>query len=99
MSLSGQTIAAKVRSDTCGCGQWLLYRLRSSALPTSEDAVGKPWTVPIPGTTKLHHLHEDIGAAGIELAIDDLRQISEALSQIQVQGDRYPAHLAVLAGG
>jgi hypothetical protein len=44
-------------------------------------------------------LHEDIGAAGIELAIDDLRQISEAFSQIQVQGDRYPAHLAVLAGG
>jgi aryl-alcohol dehydrogenase-like predicted oxidoreductase len=58
----------------------------------------KPWIVPIPGTTKLHRLKENIGAADIELNADDLRQIAESLAQIQVQGDRYPAHLAARAG-
>jgi len=50
--------------------------------------------VPIPGTTKLHRLQENIDAAAIELGADELRQIAESLAQIQVQGDRYPAHLA-----
>jgi aryl-alcohol dehydrogenase-like predicted oxidoreductase len=58
----------------------------------------KPWIVPIPGTTKLHRLRENIGAADIELSADDLPQIEDALAQIQVQGDRYPAHLAARAG-
>jgi aryl-alcohol dehydrogenase-like predicted oxidoreductase len=58
----------------------------------------KPWIVPIPGTTKLHRLEENIGAATIDLTPDDLRQIGDALSHIQVQGDRYPAHLAARAG-
>jgi aryl-alcohol dehydrogenase-like predicted oxidoreductase len=58
----------------------------------------KPWIVPIPGTTKLHRLKENIGAADIALSADDLRQIAESLAQIQVQGDRYPAHLAAQAG-
>ncbi|HZX72020.1 MAG TPA: aldo/keto reductase [Rhodanobacter sp.] len=58
----------------------------------------KPWIVPIPGTTKLHRLKENIGAADIALDADDLRQIAESLAQIQVQGDRYPAHLAARAG-
>jgi aryl-alcohol dehydrogenase-like predicted oxidoreductase len=58
----------------------------------------KPWIVPIPGTTKLHRLKENIGAAAIELTADDLRQIEAALARIQVQGDRYPAHLAARAG-
>ena len=58
----------------------------------------KPWIVPIPGTTKLHRLKENVGAADIELNADDLRQIQDALVQIQVQGDRYPAHLAARAG-
>jgi aryl-alcohol dehydrogenase-like predicted oxidoreductase len=58
----------------------------------------KPWIVPIPGTTKLHRLKENIGAADIELSADDLHQIAESLGQIQVQGDRYPAHLAARAG-
>jgi aryl-alcohol dehydrogenase-like predicted oxidoreductase len=50
----------------------------------------KPWMVPIPGTTKLHRLEENIGAAGIELTADDLRQIDSATSKIPVQGARYP---------
>jgi len=58
----------------------------------------KPWIVPIPGTTKLHRLEENIGAATIALTTGDLRRISEALTHIQVQGDRYPAHLAARAG-
>ncbi len=58
----------------------------------------KPWIVPIPGTTKLHRLQENIGGAGVELTAADLRQIANALVQVQVQGDRYPAHLAARVG-
>ena len=58
----------------------------------------KPWIVPIPGTTKLHRLKENIGAAAITLDDGELRQIEQALAQIQVQGDRYPAQLAALVG-
>ena len=50
----------------------------------------KPWIVPIPGTTKLHRLEENIGAASVELTPDDLREIDAAASQITVQGARYP---------
>ncbi|HYZ48635.1 MAG TPA: aldo/keto reductase, partial [Sphingomonas sp.] len=50
----------------------------------------KPWIVPIPGTTKLHRLEENLGAAHIALTPDDLRQIGEALADIEVQGERYP---------
>jgi aryl-alcohol dehydrogenase-like predicted oxidoreductase len=53
----------------------------------------KPWIVPIPGTTKPHRLEENIGAAGVELTPDDLRDIESAVSRVTVQGDRYPAHL------
>jgi aryl-alcohol dehydrogenase-like predicted oxidoreductase len=58
----------------------------------------KPWIVPIPGTTKLSRLEENIGAAAVTLSADDLRQIEDELSHITVQGDRYPAHLAARAG-
>jgi len=58
----------------------------------------KPWIVPIPGTTKLHRLEENIGAASIELTSDDLREIESAASKIKVQGARYPEHLEKLAG-
>ncbi|MDR3480729.1 MAG: aldo/keto reductase [Burkholderiaceae bacterium] len=58
----------------------------------------KPWIVPIPGTTKLHRLQENLSAASIELGAADLAQIQDALSQITVEGDRYPAHLAARAG-
>ena len=53
----------------------------------------KPWIVPIPGTTKLHRLEENLGAASVELTADDLADIAEALADVTVQGDRYPAHL------
>src|ERR1041384_1521152 len=58
----------------------------------------KPWIVPIPGTTKLTRLEENIGAAGIELAAGDLREIESAASEIQVQGARYPEHLEQMTG-
>jgi aryl-alcohol dehydrogenase-like predicted oxidoreductase len=58
----------------------------------------KPWIVPIPGTTRLHRLEENIGAAALALAADDLRRIDDALARVQVQGDRYPAHLAATVG-
>jgi aryl-alcohol dehydrogenase-like predicted oxidoreductase len=56
----------------------------------------KPWIVPIPGTTKLHRLEENLGAAQVPLTADDLREIDDAASQIAVQGARYPEHLQKL---
>jgi aryl-alcohol dehydrogenase-like predicted oxidoreductase len=58
----------------------------------------KPWIVPIPGTTKLHRLDENIGALAIELTPDDLRQIDEAASKLKVEGDRYPEHIEKMTG-
>ena len=58
----------------------------------------KPWTVPIPGTTKLNRLKENMRAAAIELSAEDLRKIGDSLGCIKVQGNRYPAHLAGRAG-
>jgi len=58
----------------------------------------KPWTVPIPGTTKLNRLEENVGAVEIELTRDDLREIESAASQIEVQGARYPEHLEQMTG-
>jgi aryl-alcohol dehydrogenase-like predicted oxidoreductase len=57
----------------------------------------KPWIVPIPGTTKLHRLEENLRAADVELSTDDLREIDRALAQMTVQGARYPEHLQKLA--
>ena len=51
----------------------------------------KPWIVPIPGTTKLHRLEENLGAAGVTLTAEDLREIDAALSTIELAGERYPA--------
>jgi aryl-alcohol dehydrogenase-like predicted oxidoreductase len=56
----------------------------------------KPWIVPIPGTTKLHRLEENLGGADVELTSDDLAAIRDAISAIDVQGDRYPVHLKSL---
>jgi len=58
----------------------------------------KPWIVPIPGTTKLHRLEENIGAAAIELTSDDLREIDSAASKITVQGARYPEEMEQMTG-
>src|SRR5450432_4103031 len=58
----------------------------------------KPWVVPIPGTTKLHRLEENLGAAAVELTAYDLRQIDSAAAKIAVQGARYPEELQKLVG-
>jgi aryl-alcohol dehydrogenase-like predicted oxidoreductase len=58
----------------------------------------KPWIVPIPGTTKLERLEENIAAADVELRSEDLREIDSAASKITVQGARYPANLARMTG-
>ena len=58
----------------------------------------KPWMAPIPGTTKLHRLDENIGAVSVELTPDDLRDIENAASQITVQGERYPEKLEQMTG-
>jgi aryl-alcohol dehydrogenase-like predicted oxidoreductase len=58
----------------------------------------KPWVVPIPGTTKLARLEENIGAAAVELRPDDLRDIESAASKIPVQGARYPEELLRMSG-
>ena len=58
----------------------------------------KPWIVPIPGTTKLHRLQENIGAATVTLSTTDLHQIADALKAIKIQGERYPAALQARVG-
>ena len=58
----------------------------------------KPWIVPIPGTTKLHRLEENIGAVNVDLSLDDLRQLENAASKIPVQGARYPEEMQKLVG-
>ena len=58
----------------------------------------KPWIVPIPGTTKLHRLAENLGAAGVRLTDSDLKEINSAVSKIEVQGARYPEHLQKRVG-
>ena len=58
----------------------------------------KPWIVPIPGTTKLPRLEENLGAVDLMLDSDELRHIDDALSRLEVRGDRYPAELAARVG-
>src|SRR6185295_17969018 len=83
--------------------EWLkTFAARKHATP-AQIALGwllaqKPWIVPIPGTTKRTRLHENLGALNVELTADDLREIEDAVSQIEVYGARYPAHLQPLVG-
>ncbi len=58
----------------------------------------KEWIVPIPGTTKLHRLEENLGAASVELTASDASEIAEAVTKIDIVGDRYPAHLQARVG-
>lgn len=58
----------------------------------------KPWIVPIPGTTKLHRLEENIGAASLELTPEELREINDASAKLKMQGARYPEKLQKLTG-
>ena len=79
VDLLGQIAARKRQTPAQIALAWLLAQ--------------KPWIVPIPGTTKLHRLEENLAAASIELTGEDLRSIDAALSNITVQGERYPASL------
>ena len=58
----------------------------------------KPWIVPIPGTTKRHRLEENLGAAYIELTLEDMREIESAAERITIQGARYPEHVEKMTG-
>ena len=58
----------------------------------------KPWIVPIPGTTKLSRLEENIGAVDVELTTEDLAEIESAASKITVEGARYPEHIEQMTG-
>jgi len=80
----GQIAARKKATPAQIALAWLLAR--------------KPWIVPIPGTTKLNRLEENIGAASVELTVDDLREIDTALSHVAIQGARYPEHLQKRVG-
>jgi len=82
----------------------LLYQHRVDPnVPIAQIALAwllaqRPWIVPIPGTTKLHRLEENIGAVSLELTPDDLRDIDTAASKITVQGARYPEKLEKMTG-
>jgi aryl-alcohol dehydrogenase-like predicted oxidoreductase len=83
--------------------EWLkTFAARKNATPAQIALAWllaqKPWIVPIPGTTKRHRLDENLGAAEIRLSPDDLREIDDAVSQIEVHGARYPEHLQKLVG-
>ncbi len=84
VDLLGQVAARKKATPAQIALAWLLAQ--------------KPWIVPIPGTTKLARLEENIRAVDIELTAEDLREIDDAASRIQVQGARYPENLERLTG-
>ena len=84
VDLLGQIAARKKATSAQIALAWLLAQ--------------KPWIAPIPGTTKLHRLEENVGAAKVELTPDDLREIEGAVAKITVQGDRYPPHLQARVG-
>ena len=81
---------------------WAGSRERKKATPAQIALAWllaqKPWIVPIPGTTKLHRLEENIGAVAVELTPDDLREIESAASKITVQGARYPESMEQMTG-
>jgi aryl-alcohol dehydrogenase-like predicted oxidoreductase len=102
-----RNIVPRFSADARRANQALVDRLASIAAQKNATPAQialawllakKPWIVPIPGTTKLHRLKENLGAAALPLTEEDLRQIGETLGQIQVHGDRYPAHMAVRVG-
>jgi len=83
--------------------EWLkTFAARKNATPAQVALAWllaqKPWIVPIPGTTKLQRLHENLGAAEVSLSSEELRDIEQAVSQIEVHGARYPEHLQKLVG-
>jgi aryl-alcohol dehydrogenase-like predicted oxidoreductase len=84
VDLIGKIAAAKPATPAQIALAWLLAQ--------------KPWIVPIPGTTKLHRLEENLGGADVALSAADLGEIARAVSEVEVQGARYPEHLQALVG-
>ena len=84
VELIGKIAAAKKATSAQIALAWLLAQ--------------KPWIVPIPGTTKLHRLEENVGAAAVALSAADLAEIDQALAKIAVVGDRYPPRLQAMVG-
>jgi aryl-alcohol dehydrogenase-like predicted oxidoreductase len=84
VDLLGSIAAAKHVTPAQIALAWLLHQ--------------KPWIVPIPGTTKLHRLEENLGAADVSLSASELQDIHASVSTIPLQGERYPAHLQALVG-
>ena len=83
-----------------GCIEAIALRKRatSAQIALAWLLAQQPWIVPIPGTTKLHRLEENLAATEVVLTDEDLRELDQATAQIQVQGDRYPPHLLRLTG-
>ena len=77
------------RSSTCSAAIAERKKATPAQIALAWLLAQKPWIVPIPGTTKLHRLEENLGAADVELTPDDLREIESAASQINAQGARY----------
>jgi aryl-alcohol dehydrogenase-like predicted oxidoreductase len=91
------------RKANVGFVVWLkTFAARKNATPAQIALAWllaqRPWIAPIPGTTKRHRLEENLGAAQIQLAADDLLEIDRAASQIEVRGARYPEHLQKMVG-
>jgi aryl-alcohol dehydrogenase-like predicted oxidoreductase len=102
-----RNIVPRFTPDARKANQALVDQLRDTAtrkqVTPAQIAIAwllaqKPWIVPIPGTTKLHRLEENIGAAAVKLTSVDLRDIERAVSKVTVQGARYPEHLQKLVG-
>ncbi len=95
--------SAENRKANLAFVQWLTGFAEQKRATPAQIALAwlmaqKPWIVPIPGTTKKHRLEENIGAAAIRLATEDLLEIDRAAAAISVQGARYPEHLQRLTG-
>jgi aryl-alcohol dehydrogenase-like predicted oxidoreductase len=96
-------LTAENRKANLTLADWLTrFAERKEATPAQVALAWllaqKPWSVPIPGTTKRHRLEENLGAAAIQLGADALREIDRAASQIEVHGARHPEHLQKMVG-
>src|SRR5260370_34321136 len=87
------SVAGVVGLKHCAAYGASKFAVEGLSLSVATEVAQKPWIVPIPGTTKLNRLEENIGAVEIELTADDLREFDRAASQIDVQGARYPEEL------
>jgi aryl-alcohol dehydrogenase-like predicted oxidoreductase len=94
---------AENRKANQGFVEWLTRFAARKPVTPAQIALAwllaqKPWIAPIPGTTKLHRLEENLGATAIQLTAGELREIDEAAAAITVHGNRYPEHLERLTG-